>query len=114
MKIDVHCETDDGGMTLCDTRTSARSLPRTPREDFELLLKSHRGGDLCQRCRAILTDGETESIFNLPERGVVCMTRDLHVVDTDLQRFADAGGTVSLNGFRLYIHARKDAHGSRT
>lgn len=55
MKIDIHCETDDGGKALCDDG-GASHMPRTNREMFMVLLESHRADHACTRCREILVD----------------------------------------------------------
>ena len=59
MKIDICCKVDDSpwysatsAFSLCD---SNGLRPCAAREMFEYLMTTHRAGDLCTRCREIIT-----------------------------------------------------------
>ncbi len=71
MKIDVHCEIDDGSRSLCDSSKGAASAPRVPRDSFTYLMTRHRANDLCCDCRVRVEKLlEQELVMGQPEEVV--------------------------------------------
>lgn len=64
-RFDIHCKMDDSPWY---SAASARALcaidrsfvPCASREMFEILMASHRAGDLCARCREIIEAVDTQ------------------------------------------------------